>query len=229
MNRKAGLQKKVSSIFDGVEVPSKSVRSALAGSSDPGAGVDADSSERVMPGKTPSGSGATDAVGNEAALSSAAASESVKFFKSVSSGDLQRNRKMLVIAAVLMVFLVGVIVRSYVFGPAEKNSVSKSTASAKEIAGSISGGDVVEWSVPEQVGENIRDITVSGGRTVSSASAGGFVVRGILLSEDRNSAIVGKNIVHIGDQIAGATVVSISRKTVEFERDGKRWMQQVEK
>ncbi|MBW8035230.1 MAG: hypothetical protein FVQ79_06260 [Planctomycetes bacterium] len=229
MNRKAGLQKKVSSIFDEIEAPSESVQSVLAGRADPGGGVDCDKSERIMSGGTLSGSTAAVVVEDDVAVSSPAVSESAKFFKSILPAKHQRNRKLFVLTAVIILFWTGVIVRSYFSGPAEKNNASKSTVSAKEISDADSKDTIVEWLVPEQVGDNIRDIAVSGGRVVSSASTGSYVVRGILLSEDNNSAIIGNHIVHTGEQIGGATVVGITKKTVEFEKDGKRWVQEIEK
>jgi len=231
MIRKTGLQKKVSSIFDGVEIPSgsKSVQSVLAGSADPCQQADHGNSERIMPGRTPLGSSAVGVLEDDVAVSSPAVSESAKFVKSISPAEHQKNIKLFVLTAVIIIFWTSITVRLYVFGPEKKNRASKSTASTKKIEGTDSKDVVIEWPVPAQVGENVRDITVSDGRANASASTGAIVVRGILLSENKSSALIGKSIVHIGDQVAGATVVTITRKTVEFEKDGKRWGQQVEK
>jgi len=229
MNRKAGLQKKVSSIFDETEAPSESVQSVLAGRADPGGGVDRDNSERIVSGGTLSGPTAAVVVEDDVAVSSSAVSESAKFFKSILPAKHQRNRKLFVLAAVIILFWTGVIVRPYFSEKKKKNNASKNTVSAKEIADADSKDATVEWPVPEQIGDNIRNITVSGGRAVSSASSGSFVVKGILFTEDNSSAIIGRSIVHTGEQIGGATIVGITKKTVEFEKDGKRWVQKVEK
>lgn len=228
MNRKAGLQKKVSSIFDETEAPSESVLSALAGRTDPGQGAGRDKSERVVTGGTSLASSAANEVEGAVVVPTPPVSQEAKFFKSIPSAGKQKKLKMIVLAGVLTVVLGGMIVRSFVSGSAKKNDV-KRAISAKEIADAISKDAVVKWSVPGEVGKNIRDVTVAGGRSASYASTGILVVRGILLSEDNNSAIIGKCIVHTGEQIAGVTVVGITRKTVEFEKNGKRWVQQIEK
>ena len=53
-------------------------------------------------------------------------------------------------------------------------------------------------------------------------------VRGIAFSQDKPSAVVGTTIVHEGDVVLGATVVKISRGSVEFEVNGETWMQKVQ-
>ncbi|MBN2270354.1 MAG: hypothetical protein JXN61_07065 [Sedimentisphaerales bacterium] len=53
-------------------------------------------------------------------------------------------------------------------------------------------------------------------------------VRGIAFSHDRPSAVIGTTIVHEGDVVLGATVVEISRGSVEFEVNGQTWTQKVQ-
>ena len=56
-----------------------------------------------------------------------------------------------------------------------------------------------------------------------------LAVRGIVYSADNPSAVIGDQTVHEGDEISGITVVKINRKDVEFEQDGKRWVQKVQR
>ena len=53
-------------------------------------------------------------------------------------------------------------------------------------------------------------------------------VRGIAYSYDRPSAVIGTTIVHEGDVVLGATIVRISRGSVEFEVNGETWTQKVQ-
>jgi len=53
-------------------------------------------------------------------------------------------------------------------------------------------------------------------------------VRGIALSNDRPSAVIGTTIVHEGDAVLGATVVRIGKSGVEFEVNGESWTQKVQ-
>lgn len=55
------------------------------------------------------------------------------------------------------------------------------------------------------------------------------VVSGILYSEDEPSAVVGDQIVHEGDALHGINVVKIYKDKVEFEKNGQRWTQVIEK
>ncbi len=53
-------------------------------------------------------------------------------------------------------------------------------------------------------------------------------VRGIALSHDRPSAVIGTTIVHEGDTVLGATVVRIGRTGIKFEVNGETWTQKVQ-
>ena len=57
---------------------------------------------------------------------------------------------------------------------------------------------------------------------------GELTVKGIVFSDDNPSAVIGTRIAHAGDIIAGATVMKISRDSVEFEKDGETWTKAVE-
>lgn len=50
---------------------------------------------------------------------------------------------------------------------------------------------------------------------------------GVLYTEDNPLAVVNTEIVHEGDVIDGARVVEISRRQVEFEKSGRRWIQRL--
>jgi hypothetical protein len=50
-------------------------------------------------------------------------------------------------------------------------------------------------------------------------------LRGILYSEGNSSALIGETIVREGDIIDGVKVIKINKKTVEFEKDGEKWIQ----
>lgn len=62
--------------------------------------------------------------------------------------------------------------------------------------------------------------------TISSQNTKG-VVTGILSSEDNPSAVINGEIVYEGSYIGDIKVVSISKEGAEFEKNGKRWKQQV--
>jgi len=53
-------------------------------------------------------------------------------------------------------------------------------------------------------------------------------VKGIVYDKDKPAAIIGTQIVHEGDRISGATVVKITKNSVEFEMNGKKWTQNIQ-
>ena len=111
------------------------------------------------------------------------------------------------------------------FQPAKTRGTTGATAS-------------IAWPIPPLYPPDIRDpmewtrepatrekpnITDS-----QATSPTGLIVRGIVYSDDKPQAIIGTELVQQGDEVQGATVLSITRTTVEFERDGEKWIQEVE-
>jgi hypothetical protein len=58
-------------------------------------------------------------------------------------------------------------------------------------------------------------------------SKGRLVVSGIAYSKERQTAMIGGEIVHKGDTIDGVRIVEIQLRKVEFEKDGQKWTQGV--
>ena len=56
-----------------------------------------------------------------------------------------------------------------------------------------------------------------------------FVVTGIVQGTKGNSAIVSSKVLFEGEEIFGATVVKINNDSVEFEMDGQKWTQPLNK
>ncbi len=65
----------------------------------------------------------------------------------------------------------------------------------------------------------------SGTRTTENVVA--LTVTGILYSADKPAAIVDTQIVHEGQQVAGAIVKKIDRDGVQFEKNGRQWKQTI--
>ncbi|MHC4154471.1 MAG: thioredoxin fold domain-containing protein [Planctomycetota bacterium] len=72
--------------------------------------------------------------------------------------------------------------------------------------------------------------TIKGSRKTPSDGAevkSDLKLSGVLYTEDNPLAVVNTEIVHEGDVIDGARVVEISRRQVEFEKSGRRWIQRL--
>ncbi len=84
------------------------------------------------------------------------------------------------------------------------------------------------WDVPVPYPESLRDPMQYGSITAAQSGIGGLVVKGIVFSEDKPSAVINSKIVRQGDIVSGATIIKISKNSVEFEMEGKRWTRQVQ-
>ena len=63
----------------------------------------------------------------------------------------------------------------------------------------------------------------------AAAASGQMIVKGIVYSRDNPSAIVDGEIVREGQTVNGVKIVAISKDSVEFEKDGRRWTQHVQR
>ena len=94
--------------------------------------------------------------------------------------------------------------------------------------------DIPTWTLAEPFPAGLRDplIPVEAAKpveetTVEVKKQDLFVIKGVVLGTKSNTAIVGSEIVSVGEQIQGAKVIRIDRGEVEFEKDGQRWVQTV--
>lgn len=139
----------------------------------------------------------------------------------------RRQTTALILVVVLSIVLVLVLVRP--FGPSRRNTTRYSVAGRTKVKTPIEANiDFnIDWPVPPVYPTDLRDPMEMGSRQVKIEKLE-LVVRGISYSEDRRYAVIGTQTVQEGDEILGATVVKINQNSVEFEKDGKRWTQEVE-
>jgi hypothetical protein len=256
MKQKAGLGKKVSSIFDGVPLPNivreapqapgyapppvmPSYRPDAAVAPRPmqtmplppkPAPVAVPQPPRMMPSQPPRMPARSVAVAASANTVSGAAWQQL-IYKMFFSGDSEtdaRNKKAAVMMGMLSVVLVVVVMWTGVFsGPPSKPA-------AGIIASATAGNGVrIAWTPPEPYPANFRDPMQVG--SVSSTNGGGsvegfggFIVKSIVFSADNPTAVINGQIVKVGQTVNGAAVTKINKDSVEFFANGKSWKQQVE-
>ena len=98
-------------------------------------------------------------------------------------------------------------------------------------------GNEIDWKIPEPIAVIMRDpiklpdesSTQNGDQneTTGKVTTGEIIVRDIVYSKDKPSAVIGSKIVYVGDKINDVTIVKINRDSIEFEKDGDRWEQNV--
>jgi hypothetical protein len=61
----------------------------------------------------------------------------------------------------------------------------------------------------------------------NTQNQGVIMIKDIVYSHDKPSAVIGSRIVYEGDEINGFIILNINRDSIEFEKDGERWRQNV--
>ncbi len=141
-----------------------------------------------------------------------------------------RQKLMMILIPVLSIIFVFVLVG--VFSGTSQKPTKRPNA-AKAPSNTVYSGDKINWEVPPLYPENMRDPMQFGAITASAGIAGTegnqLAVKGIVYSKDNPSAVIGTQIVHRGDKVSGATILNINEDSVEFETDGKKWTQKVQR
>lgn len=257
--KRSGLHKEISSIFDGVPVPSD--RTAAKPHTGPEQGQPGYDSPRPpqnpqIPGsyqRLKSGAAAHSKTAVAAAVVPAGPLQQLvkKLFASKAGVSSARQKAAVLLIPVLLVALVFLLSRAFDISLFKtkttvppKPAVPAGTASTTEIA----------WQKPDPYPVGLRDpmkltdemaaqinaeaqakvdaVTQNQANTDTTKPQTTVVeelsVKGILFSDDNPSAVVGTRIAHVGDVIAGATILKINKKSVEFEKDGQTWTKTVE-
>ena len=92
-----------------------------------------------------------------------------------------------------------------------------------------------EWKRPEALPQDLRNATSpvmmrSGTPQAEQiAESGALTVKGIVFSKNKPSAIVNNQILSEGQTFNGVTIIKITKESVEFEANEKRWTQFVQR
>lgn len=98
-------------------------------------------------------------------------------------------------------------------------------------------GHKIDWQIPEPLPAMMRDPTQFPAQSntqdeeehppANTKKSELLNLGTIVYSHDKPSAVVNGRIVHIGDEVNGVTILRINRDSVEFEKDGEKWVQKV--
>jgi len=147
------------------------------------------------------------------------------------------TRQKAMVVMVPLLFIVFIFMFRQVFG----TTVRKTEASAEDNISSVATADSntkIDWEIPAPYPTTLRDpmqlgqVATAQTETETETETRTFVkliVKGILYAEDKASAVIGNQIVHEGEKIQGMTVIKIGKDSVEFEMNGKRWTQKVQR
>ena len=150
-----------------------------------------------------------------------------KLFASKAGVSSSRQKMSIILFALFSVALVIVLARPYL---TSRINPATSRADGKTETGNSTRANIeIDWPVPPVYSTELRDpMELGSRRQIRIETPDDLVVRGITYSEDRKFAVIGTQTMQEGDTILGATIVEIKPNSVLFERDGKRWTQEVE-
>ena len=89
------------------------------------------------------------------------------------------------------------------------------------------------WKTPEPYPKNLRDPMRPSSSALSTEEYSQInyqkvVVKGIVYSVNNPAAIIGDEIVNVGDKVSGVTIIKITPDSVEFEANNHKWTQRVQ-
>jgi len=160
-----------------------------------------------------------------------------KLFKPKPGVSSTKQKAMVVMMPLLFIALIFMLFRGGVFGTSagKTEAVAENNASGVATAGSNAE---IEWKLPAPYPTTLRDpmrlVPAATAQTAQTAQSETreiikLIVRSILYSEDNPSAVIGSRIVHEGEKIQNVSVIKINTDSVEFEMNGKRWTQMVQR
>src|SRR4030042_1728591 len=138
-----------------------------------------------------------------------------------------KQKAMVIAMPVLFIILIFVFIRVFsspsrkVAGPGKTEQTNVAASSERKS----------EWQAPKPYPETLRD-PMQFGSARGQTGAGGtsdLIVKGIVYSKDNPTPVVGDQVVHQGDKISDVVITKINENSVEFEANGKKWIQNVQR
>jgi hypothetical protein len=144
---------------------------------------------------------------------------------SVSSG---RQKTGIVLFAILSIILVVALVRP--FHASRRTPGTPAGIGPVDVGASSKANVEIDWPLLKEYSADLRDPMQLGSTQPGRTGTGGIVVKGISYSDGVRLAVIGDKglLKREGDTVMGATIVEIKPNSVEFEKDGKRWIQGVQ-
>ena len=139
-----------------------------------------------------------------------------------------KQKTMAIFIPILFIILIFVLVQVVGIVPRKTKGATKNKTANIAVAGT----NKIDWQIPDPYPATLRDPTQFGPADTAQVKTGKLIVKGIVYSKNNpsaSSASIGNQIVHEGEKASGATVVKINENSIEFEMDGKRWTQKVQR
>ncbi len=146
-----------------------------------------------------------------------------------------RQKAMVILVPVLAIVMIFMF--RQVLSTSPRRTEGATDANTPVVAAAKSSHEI-DWQLPDVLPAIDRDPTklpeqaaatsnTDPNQAATEPATGTFDVRDIVYSKDKPSAVVNAHIVYIGHKVGDATIVQILRDGVEFEKNGKRWVEKV--
>jgi hypothetical protein len=153
-------------------------------------------------------------------------------FASEAGADSSQKKKMVLLVPAVIVILVIVYTRLF-SGPTGTIPVGPKTLTG--IAGAVS--TEINWQEPDLYPDSLRDPmraalvrnpltkTVDGENSENPVENVLELDLRVIMWSDNPSVMIGKEILHVGEEFDGVKILKINQHSIEFEKDGKKYEQ----
>jgi len=160
-----------------------------------------------------------------------------KLFTSKSGVNSTKQKAMVIMIPILAIIMVFVFTQ--VLSKTPRKTKGAGTDDVPLVAKADTGTQI-DWKIPEPIKIVMKDPNElpdesnnqNQGQSKTNGevktATGTIIIRSIVFSEDKPSALIGSKIVYVGDVINNATIVKIDENSIEFEKNGYRWKQKVD-
>ena len=153
----------------------------------------------------------------------------IKFLQSDNPASA-KNKKMMLMMPVLILVFIFVLTRA-LKQPAQCSAIIQNPIQTNSAGDSAdNSAKQSNWQIPDVYPADLRDpMQAVSSASDSNSASGDIVVKGIMYTHDRPTAVINDKILHQGDKISGAVILKINKKNVEFEMNDKIWTQVVQR
>ena len=158
-----------------------------------------------------------------------------KLFTPKPGASPTKQKAMVIMIPVLAIIMIFVF--RQVLSKAPRKTKATGTDDIPVVVANADSGHEIDWKIPEPIAVITKDPiklpdesntqNTDPNETTGKVTTETIIVRDIVYSHDKPSAVIGSKIVYVGDIVNGATIIKINRDSIEFEKNGDRWEQNV--
>ncbi len=141
---------------------------------------------------------------------------------------VSKSKHITTVVMIPVLFVIMIVVFTKLFYKPSTKKTRPTVSQTTSVA--VASDNKTDWQIPEPYPTGLRDPMQFGSSVAAETDTSGpIVLKGIAYSEDNPFAIIGSQIVKEGDKIFDATIIKINPDSVEFEINGARKIQKVQR